>query len=1016
MKPVSVFVLLLVFVTSLSAKISIDEGWSFIQRDVQGAEAIDFDDESWRVLGVPHDWSVEGEYAKSNPMGARGGYLPAGIGWYRKTIEVPAEWKGKHVEVAFDGIFRNSTVWANEVKLGERPYGWISFSYDVSEVVQNSDTLTIAVRVDNEQQPAARWYTGSGIYGHTWIAVREKVHVPGSGVFVRTEGNSVSIDTEIRNASEHESTAYLKTIVKDPSGQVIGSDEKKLQLAAGELGTVEQRLDFGETARWSVESPNLYSVVSTLKVEDREYESASTRFGFRDVEWKPETGMWVDGENIKLRGVCNHQDAGALGAAVPDKILRFRIEQLKAMGVNCIRVSHNPQTPIFYELCDEIGMFVMDEIFDGWNKKAEHDYGRYSFDEWWRRDVTDWIKRDRSHPSIIVWSVGNETHGEVAKDLVALCNELDPTRPVTSGSSENHDMDLFGVNGGSESKGYFERFRKGRDYGRVAFVGTENPHTWHVRGYYRTQSWFRDGYPNPKRGPHEIPDLTEEEIFTYDWTEEINKSSHKQIFNSSYDNATVRLNARQAIAQLRDIPFYAGSFRWTGHDYLGEAGFVHGGWPFKAFMGGVIDLANFEKDHYYLYQSQWTDEPMLHLLPHWTHPVMEEGTQIPVWAYTNCDSVELFLNGKSLGKRTPGETWDEMQCQWMVGWQRGELRAVAYKGGEAVLEKVVRSAGAPAKNALSIDGEALAESGKDWVQVRVATQDLDGNFYPYGENRTYFHVMGPAEIDALDNGSPMDVEPHHGQNNRIGFFGLTRAYVKSKGSEGAVILLAGAILGEKKLITSRKVHIDTQLLALRGALVRPMIEVYYTLDGSEPTAESTLYKGGFDVSLGTTVRALVMIDGEPTLEMEERFANDVGFVWTSGESKRGPIGEQAEDAWVFEAEVLSSGKNFNGAGYVDLGEAESAYVEWYQENDGAAGEYILKIRSSAFNPNDGRCNLQVTVNGVRVPHRVFVNNVETLGEDWQTVSLEVKLNRGANYIRVASAGLGQVLLDEIVLK
>lgn len=1016
MKRVSLLAAIVAFAGFLAAKTNIDEGWKFILQDFDNAEDADFDDSSWRTLDVPHDWSIEGEYDKNNLMGARGGYLPGGIAWYRKTLPVLDEWIGKHVEVAFDGIFMNSTVWVNGVKLGERPYGWISFSYDISEIVQNSDTIAISVRVDNEKQPGARWYSGSGIYGHTWIDVKEKVHVAKDGVYVRTRGDVVDIDTEVANTTGERAEALLRTIIKDRTGVVVDSIESRITLAAGELKPVQQSLALSESERWSVDSPYLYTAVSELEIGKQKYESARTRFGFRDIEWKPKTGMWVDGENVKLRGVCNHQDAGAFGAGVPDKILRFRIEQLKSMGVNCIRVSHNPQTPIFYEICDEIGMFVLDEIFDGWTKKAEHDYGRYSFEEWWRRDLTDWVKRDRSHVSVVAWSVGNETHGEVGKKLVALCHELDPTRPVTSGSSEQQYMDIFGANGGSESKSFFERFEIGPEYGKRVFIGTENPHTWQVRGFYRTQSWFRDGYPNPKRGPHEIPNLTEEEVFTYDWTEQANKTSHKQVFNSSYDNATVRLNARQAIAQLRDIPFYAGSFRWTGHDYIGEAGFVHGGWPFKAFMGGVIDLANFEKDHYYLYQSQWTEEPMLHLLPHWTHPVMEEGTKIPVWAYTNCDEVELFLNGESLGRRFPGHKWNEIQCEWMVGWMPGELKAVAFENGDPVLEKIIRTAGAPVRNALSIDGGGFAVNGKDWVQVRVASQDLDGNFYPYGENRTYFNVIGPAEIDAVDNGSPIDVERHHGPNHRTGFFGLTRAYLKSTGEAGDITLLASAILGEKKLLTSRRVYIDTQLMALRGRLADPLIEVYYTLDGSEPSVHSVPYRGGFEIALGTTVKALVVLDGRTVQLMEESFSEDVGFVWNAGESKQGEIGEQAEEAWVFDAEVLDTVEGFRGAGYVDLGTKESAYVEWYQENDGAAGQYVLEIRYSRYNAREGRCQLGVSVNGEKITREVQVNDAVVSGARWSTVLVEVRLDRGANYIRVASEGECRVLLDEIVLR
>ena len=359
-------------------------------------------------------------------------------------------------------------------------------------------------------------------------------------------------------------------------------------------------------------------------------------------------------------------------------------------------------------------------------------------------------------------------------------------------------------------------------------------------------------------------------------------------------------NSRRNIEQLRDIPNYAGSFRWTGYDYLGEAGYVHGGWPFKSFMGGAIDMANFEKDLFYLYQSQWTDKPMVHILPHWTHPMMKPGTRIPVWVYSNCDSVELFLNSRSLGRHEPGRKWDEMQCQWMVGWKPGTLKAVGYQNGKATAEKVVRTADAPAHIALSIDGEPLAESGKDIVQVRVTTQDDKGEYYPYGENRTHFHVIGPGRIRALDNGSPIDVEKHFEAANRIAFYGLTRAYIESTGQDGEIALLASCILGEKKQVTSNKVSIDTKLLPLRGRLPKVGIEVFYTMDGSKPSRKSSRYTQAFAVPLGTTVKALVVVDGKPVQWLEERFAEDEGFVWDSGQAT-GPAGDQAEDATFVEA-------------------------------------------------------------------------------------------------------------------
>ncbi|MDF7806462.1 glycoside hydrolase family 2 TIM barrel-domain containing protein [Pontiellaceae bacterium B12219] len=1006
MKKKVLFFIAATAVAALADRTGFDSDWRFIQEDVPGAEQVNFDDAAWRVLDVPHDWSIEGEYAKDNPMGGTAGYLPAGIGWYRKTVPVSNDWKGKHVEVAFDGVYMNSTVWANGKKLGTRPYGWSSFAYDISDIVQTSESITFAVRVDNEKQPSARWYTGSGIYAHTWIDVKDKVYVPTDGVFVRTDGNEIEIDAEVRNTTDRAQSVQIEISIIDPNGKEVDRMHKPVMISAGEFQVSGFSFQVSSPQLWDLDSPNLYTAVTKLKIRGTTLDTVTTtRFGIRDVEWKPETGMWLNGKNVKLQGVCNHQDAGALGAAVPDKILRFRIEQLKAMGCNAIRTSHNPQTPTFYDICDEVGMLVMDEIFDGWKKKAAHDYGRYHFNEWWQRDVADWIKRDRNHPSVVIYSVGNETHGQVGKEIVALCHELDPTRPVTSGHSSSEYMDVLGANGASETVTWFDRLKTDK-----VFIGTENTHTWQVRGYYRTKTWYRDG---KKQNVFDIPDLTEVEVFTHDWIKESERGNRKQVFDSSYDNATVRSSARHNIEQIRDIPNFAGSFRWTGYDYIGEASYVHGGWPFKSFMGGAIDMANFEKDLYYLYQSQWTDEPMVHILPHWTHPKVKEGTEIPVQVYSNCDEVELFFNGTSLGKQRPGTKWDEMQCQWMVPWKPAALKAVGFKDGRVIVEEEVRTAGAPARIALSIDGEPLAPAGKDIVQVRVTTTDDTGEFYPYGENRTYFHVIGPGKIRALDNGSPIDVEKHFGVDNRIAFYGLTRAYIESTGEAGDIALLASCILGEKKLITSNKVSIDVQQLSLRGNVPTLGIQVFYTTDGSVPTIKSKPYSDAFSVPLGTTVKALIVADGKPIQTLEERFASDEGFVWNEEPKALNAGGDQAEDAAFKGAKVSSKGSGFNGKGFLDFGQNKGAYVEWYQENDGDAGTADLVIRYSGKTKGRPGRSVMLTVNGKIVNEALMLPSTGNWGSDWKTVTVPVSLGRGANTIRLTTVENGCMYIDEI---
>ncbi len=1001
--------------TTVREKINFNEGWSFMLDDNTAYSTKDYDHSAWRMLDVPHDWSIEGAYDKNNPMGGTAGYLPAGIAYYRKTIAVPAEWKGNTVAIAFDGVFMNSTVWANGQELGTRPYGWVSFGYDISEIVAASDEITFAVRVDNSLQPAARWYTGSGIYADTWIDVRYPVHVEREGgIYLRTEGEKVTVDTELANTLTSKVALTLKSRVLDADGQEVKTAQSDVTIEASSSEIQTHVMNLSGAELWSLDNPYLYTLVSEVWSGDELLDVEETRFGVRDVEWKAATGVWINSENVKLQGVCNHQDAGPLGAAVPDKILRFRIQQLKDMGVNAIRTSHNPQTPQFYDMCDEIGMLVMDEIFDGWKKKAQHDYGRYHFADWWDKDVASWIKRDRNHPSIIIWSVGNETGnttgGTEAQDLVALCNQLDPTRLVTSGHSGSAHMDVLGYNGASEQVDYLENL-----VGNTKpIVGTENTHTWQVRGYYRTQTWYRDGYSANK---YATEDLTDEEIFYNDFMYEEDRTVAKKVFNSSYDNAYVRLNSRGHIEQIRDITHYAGGFRWTGYDYIGEASYVHGGWPFKAFMGGAIDLANFEKDLFYLYQSQWTTEPMAHILPHWTHPMMEEGTEVPVWVYSNCDEVELFFNGESLGKQTPGMTKTDMQCEWLVPYAHGTIKAVAYMDGKVAVEKEIKTAGRPAQNALSIDGEPLSASGKDIVQVRVTAQDSVGTMYPYGENRTYFYLMGPGQIRALGNGSPIDVETHYGVNNRIAFYGLTRAFIEATGEEGDINLLAAAILGEKKQVTSNMVSIDAKMINLRGAEVNPEIKVYFTVDGSIPTTSSMLYTESVAIDSGTTVKAIVVLDGEIVLTMSEEFSSEVGFVWNDPDAGIVPIdpnSEQAEDAAFDGASVSTSGSGFKGSGFLNFGSNKEGYVMWYRENDGDAMKETLNIRYScqAGGTAGGRY-INVIINEVMVQENLLLPNTGSWGNHWGEVSVEIDLKRGANTIKLQNPGSGGAYIDQI---
>lgn len=700
MRAVVLFIFLSVF-SILSAKTEkISTNWKFFLGENREAINPQYDDSHWRTLNLPHDWAFENGYSIDGAQTARGGYASGGIGWYRRYFEVDIDsMKDKSMFIDFDGVYMNSEVWVNGKYLGKFPYGYMSFSYDMTSCLKDGRNV-IAVRVDNSKEPSARWYHGCGIYGNVYLRTEYSAYFVPSSIFIRTPmaDGLVMIDGDIK-LDKYAGDYKLNVYITDANGKTVADVENFTDLKEGN-NNFKLQTKVNNPLLWDTENPNLYTL--NIKLENKDgklMDEESIRFGFRTLEWKAETGFYLNGKQTKLRGVCEHLEGGPVGAMSTEQLLRWKLTLIKNMGCNSIRTAHNPQIPEFYDICDEMGILVFDEMFDGWKQKALHDYGAHSFAEHWEKDLRSFIRRDRNHPSVFLYSVGNETKGEVAKDLVRVCHEEDPTRLVTSGDANASDMDIHGVNGNSERVKFLETYKPD---GR-AFLGTENPHTWQVRGYYRTKTWYRDEYPNKNQDPMYIPNLTEKEIFGYDWTSPDKRRNPKQIFNSSYDNATVRVTARKIIEMLRDKDWFSGSYRWTGFDYLGEAGFVHGGWPFRAFMGGALDLAGFEKDLYYLYQSEWADIDMVHILPHWTHPKMELGTEIPVWVYTSGDEVELFLNGKSLGKKAKGSKWNEMQCEWMVPWTPGTIEAVAYRNGKEIARTQQRTSSEPVKLDISVE-------------------------------------------------------------------------------------------------------------------------------------------------------------------------------------------------------------------------------------------------------------------------------------------------------------------------
>ncbi len=787
---IPVLVLILSFQSDYSGsprvRIPLDFDWNFQLGEVKGAEREGFDDSSWRILDVPHDWSIEGSYDESNPAGIAGAFLPAGIGWYRKTIDINSLSEDDQYFVEFDGVYMNSDVWINGVHLGTRPCGYTSFSYNLTPYVKNGENV-LAVRVDHSKVPSGRWYTGSGIYRHVWLTKTKNVYIPQWGTRVVTElpdknRAEVSLEIQLTNKSGALQKVLVESILMDRMGNKITRDKSKIKM--GENAQLTHRFEVKDPDLWSPDLPNIYSIETLVSVNGRMLDLYQTPIGIRSIELRGSGGFFLNGESIKFKGVCNHHDAGPVGSAVPDDVLYRRLKLLKEMGCNALRTTHNPFSPEFYSMCDTMGFLVMNEAFDGWwEEKAAFDYG-YHFEEWWQRDLTDFIKRDRNHPSVVIWSIGNEVRGYTPGqqlEIVEFVKKLDHSRPVTQGGGYRAPYtDIAGFNGNGEYRGSLEEYHK--EHPDRGIIGTEITHTLQTRGVYRTKTWYRTkDNPAPWEKPgqfskmearvYKIPDLSEEEVF-----QGINPK-----YQSSYDNSIVRIGIRDSWNLVEERDYYLGNFRWTGFDYLGESF----GWPARTANFGIIDLAGFPKDHYYLYQSLWSDEPMVHMLPHWTHPG-KEGVEIPMVVYTNCQTAELFLNNRSLGEQHMGE---EDQLVWMVPYEAGELTVVAKNGGEEICKKSYTTAGGATRIDLIADRKAIQNNQCDVVHIEAHVTDEYGVMLPDANHLVEFEISGPAKLLGVENGDILDLALHK-VNDRKAFKGKCLLIIQSTGKKGLIEIKA----------------------------------------------------------------------------------------------------------------------------------------------------------------------------------------------------------------------------------
>jgi beta-galactosidase len=769
-------------------RIDFDADWRFFKGEAPGAEGPAFDDSKWRQLNLPHDWAIEGPFDPN--LNPHTGALPYfGTGWYRKSFTVPANGKGKYFSIEFDGAMSNSTVWLNGHELGGRPYGYIGFSFDLTPYLTFGANNVIAVRLKPEDR-SSRWYPGAGIYRNVWIDITGPLHVARWGTYVTTpqvsdaEG-SVAVRTEVRNRLNVERKITLATSVVDASNKVIAHTTNDATIPAGSSLIIPSSLTVQHPQQWDTEHPYQYTLVSQVMDGKTSVDRYTTLFGIRTIAFDKEKGFLLNGRHVRIQGVCNHGDLGALGTAVNLRALERQLEIMKGAGANAIRTSHNPPPPELLELCDRMGLLVMDESFDMWKISKIPNGNGYSkyFDEWSERDVRDMTRRDRNHPSIIMWSIGNEIPEQgrpegaaMAKRLTGFFHEEDPTRPTTSafnnwaGAIKNKLADEVDLPGFNYQPMRYEQILK--DHPNWIIYGSETASCVSSRGVYHLPITAYQKDPS-----HQI---TSYDVVAPPW-------AYCPDVDFTYEDR---------------LPQVLGEFMWTGFDYIGEptpyfAGRDPADWPARSSYFGMVDLAGFPKDRYYLYQSQWTSAPMVHILPHWNWEG-REGQPIPVMAYTNADEVELFLNGKSLGRKRrfsepvelpvgknvnqEGRFLSKYRLEWQVPYQPGDLKAVAYRGGKQVAVDEVQTAGAPARVRLTSDRASIQAGGKDLSFLTVRIEDAKGNLCPSADNLVQFSVTGAGEIAGVDNGNAATVEPFQ-TDHRKAFSGMALLIVRARAGE-----------------------------------------------------------------------------------------------------------------------------------------------------------------------------------------------------------------------------------------
>ncbi|MEU0250122.1 glycoside hydrolase family 2 TIM barrel-domain containing protein [Streptomyces sp. NPDC006235] len=776
------------------------------------------DDSGWREVAVPHDWSIEQTPTTEHGTTSGTGFLPGGLGWYRLAFTLPPALAGKRISVEFDGVYMDSSVYCNGKEAGRHPYGYTGFALDLTDLVHTDGTTenVLAVKVQN-RLPSSRWYSGSGIYREARLVITEPVHVARWGTRVTTpeisaERAVVRIDTSVVNASGAGADVEVVSRIVDPKGRTVARTSSTAAVTGERTETHE--LTVRRPQLWDIAAPHRYTLHTELRVGGRTTDTYRTPFGLRTFRFDPNEGFFLNGTHHKLKGVDLHHDLGALGAAVSIDAIRRQMEIMRSMGVNALRTSHNPPAPEVIQVCEELGIVMLVEAFDCWRTgKNRYDYGRF-FDEWCEKDATEMVLAARNSPAVLMWSIGNEVPDSTSTAGLAMADRIitairaaDDTRPLVIGSDKYRRLPAKGsaadlMLAKLDGLGLNYNTAKSVDQLHAAY-----PHLFLFESESSSETSTRGEYQEPEH-------LNTGENYT-----------PGRRGTSSYDNnlASWTMSGEYGHKKDRDRKWFAGQFLWSGIDYIGEPT-PYDVFPVKASFFGAVDTAGFPKDMYYLFRSQWTEEPMVHLLPMtWNHA---EGDTVEVWAYSNVDTVELFLNGKSLGLRrfdtkktvdgrtylettettgddktftdgpypgsytSPNGSAGKLHLTWKVPYRPGELKAVARRDGKVVATDVLRTAGAPHAIRLTPDRTSLAADGRSLVFVTAEVVDRRGVVVPDAEHLLSFEVAG-GSLAGLDNGRQESAERYQA-STRTAFHGKALAIVRSGTKSGTVRVTARA--------------------------------------------------------------------------------------------------------------------------------------------------------------------------------------------------------------------------------